>query len=137
MQISKLLGRNIRFLRYAAGVVARGNSFSQKEIADFLGVSRKTIVFWESGHIPSDKMMFRLSEFFNARLGLSDELTPQQFLDEDISECFFVVPERADVRRVTPAQKKLLSSVLTRASVLNENDLEKVIALIDKFSGDI
>ena len=137
MQISKTFGNNIRFLRKAAGVATRGNSFSQQEIADFLKASRKTIVFWESGHIPSERMMLILCEFFSQRLSLGEKFSPEQLLNDDISEQFVLIPERAEVRRVTAAQKKLLSLLFARATNLPEGDLEKLLELVEKYSKEL
>lgn len=137
MNLCKLLGNNLRFLRRAAGIATRGNSFSQLEIADFIGVSRKTIVFWESGHIPSRRMMGVLCDFFSRKLGLDEPLLPEQLMNEDISEYFFIVPERAEVKKVTPQQKKMLSGLFARASQLHEKDLEKIIEILDNLVGEL
>ncbi len=134
MQVNQLFGRNIRFLRKAAGIATRGNSFSQQEIADFLGVSRKTIVFWESGHIPSDRMMGQICEFFSRRLQLEEPFVPEKLFTDDISEEFLLFPERAEVRRVSPEQKKMISQVFVRASSLSEKDLEKLLNMLEKLS---
>ncbi len=135
MQISKLFAKNLRFLRKAAGVASRGNSFSQNEIANFIGVSRKTLVFWESGHIPSDIMMGKLCEYFSRRLELEEPFLPEQLLNEDISEHFVIIPERGEVRKVTPTQKKLLNNLFARATNISEKDLNKIMEIIDKLEG--
>ena len=134
MHISKLFGENIRFLRKAAGIASRGNGFSQQEIADMLGVSRKTIVFWESGQIPSPKKLALLCELFTRRLSLGEPLTPEDLLDKNIADYFILIPERAEVKQVKPNQKEMLNKIFMRASNLTENDLEKILEIIDKFS---
>ncbi|RKZ26707.1 hypothetical protein DRQ26_04030 [bacterium] len=134
MRISKLFGNNLKFLRKAAGIATRGNYFSQQEIAKFIGVSRKTIVFWESGHIPSDAMLKRICEFFSRRLGLDEPFSPEELLEKDVSKYFVIIPERSEVKKVTPSQKKMLDNIFARAVSISEKDLEKVLKLLDKLS---
>jgi len=98
-----------------------------------LGVSRKTVVFWESGQIPSQKKMAHLCELFTRRLSLEEAITSDELLDEDIKDYFIVITERAEVKRVEPHQKEMLNKIFLRASDLTENDLEKILDILDKF----
>ncbi len=137
MKICKQFGENLRFLREASGIAARGKAFSQQEIADFIGVSRKTVVFWESGHVPSPKRLGLLCEFFSRRLGLEEPLTPEDMLEKRLSDHFLLFPERGEVMRVTPEQKKLLENIFARSAHLPLEDLEKVVELVERLSGEI
>ena len=131
MTLNQVFGKNLRFLRYAAGVAVRGNGFTQQEIAKFLGVSRKTVVFWESGQVPSRAKLAFVCEFFTRRLELEEPLSPQDLLEKNLEDEFLVIPERAEVRRVPPEQKRMLGSIFARAAELDPDDLQKILDIID------
>ncbi len=133
MHINQLFGKNLRFLRNAAGIAVRGNAFSQQEFAGIMGVSRKTVVFWESGQIPSKRKMAFLCEVISKRLGLEKLLTPEEILNEDLKSHFIVIPERAEVRRVHPEQKKMLQNIFVRAANLPADDLVKILKIVEDF----
>ena len=136
MHISQQYGVNFRYLRNAAGIAWRGNSYTQNEIAKQLGVSRKTIVFWESGHIPSPEKMGLICEFFSRKLGLDDMLMPEELLEDDISRHFLLIPERGEVRRVSPEKMNMIQNIFGRIPEFTEKDLEilleKIIELEDE-----
>ena len=132
MRINKQFGRNLRFLRYASGVIMRGNGLSQSELAKKLGVARKTIVFWESGQVPSARKLTDLCEFFSHHLKLEEPITPDDMLTKNIEDYFMVVPERGEVHRVKPEFKKFLRDLYARADKLTPNDLEKIMKIIDE-----
>ena len=136
MNINQQFGRNFRFLRRAIGVVSRGKGFTQQEMANLLGVSRKTVVFWESGQVPSKAKLAFMCELFSRRLGLEEPLTPEDMLDKNLEDEFVVIPERAEVRRVGARQKEMLRNLFARASELAPDDLEKIFSIIDNFTAD-
>jgi len=133
MHTNQLFGKNLRFLRNAAGIIARGNPFSQQEFAGIMAVSRKTVVFWESGQIPSKRKMAFLCEVLSKRLGLEKLLTPEEILNEDLKLHFIMIPERAVVRRVHPEQKKMLQNIFARAANLPADDLVKILKIVENF----
>jgi len=110
----------------------RGNGFSQNELAKKLGVSRKTIVFWESGQVPAARRLTDLCEFFSHHLKLEEPITPDDMLTKNIEDYFMVVPERGEGHRVKPEFKKFLRDLYARADKLTPNDLEKIMKIIDE-----
>ncbi len=96
-----------------------------------LGVSRKTIVFWESGQVPSKPKLAFMCEFFSRRLNLEEPLTPEELLDKNLEDEFLVVPERAKVRRVSPEQKRMLKNLFARAAELDPDDLQKILTILE------
>ncbi len=99
-----------------------------------MNVSRKTMVFWESGHIPSAKKLAGLCQLFSQRLSLEEPLTPDDLLNKDIQEYFIIIAERNEVKRVKPEHKKVLENIFVRASDLDPDDLQKILKLVEQLS---
>ena len=122
---AKSFAKNIRFLRRAAGINRKGNGLSQQELADALGVTRRSIISWESGQLPSKANIERACRFFSKELGV--EVSVEDIIENDLTGHFEYMPFSKFEQGLTPEQRKVLNSLFLSASELTEEQLDKVI----------
>jgi len=130
MTKAKLFAENIRFLRKAAGINRKGSSFSQQELADALGVTRRSIISWESGQLPSKANIERACRFFSRELGV--EVSTEEIVENDLTGHFEYMPFSKLEQGLTPEQRKVLSSLFLSASELTEEQLDKVVRYVER-----
>jgi len=123
MVMSEVFAKNVRHLRKLAGIVAREHEFSQQELADFIGISRKTVNFWENGHVPPEPKIATLCEFFTRRLGLLEPILPSDFLNSDLTKRIVLLEPFKKVMCLTESQSEFLGKVISRIGAFSDKDL--------------
>ena len=129
MDKNRIFARNIRFLRKAAGLATVGYALSQRELADSLGITRRTVIIWESGQLPHKPNLGRLSSFFSEKLGV--EIGAEDIVGMDLTGHLEYMPFSNLERKMSPAQRRILSSLLLSARELTEEKLKKVVDYIE------
>lgn len=128
--------KNFRLLRKTMSAFFGEEMATQKAIADELGISRKTVIFWEEGsNVPSEMNLRKIAMYFSKKLHIRPSLEVEDLLEKDLEEILFVVPQRAEIKRVSPTQMKLLREIFARSGSLSEKDLEKLLEWTKKFAG--
>jgi len=130
----KLFARNTRFLRKAAGIAEKGSPFSQTELAKRLGVSKKSVINWESGKAPHRSNLEKIAATFSKILGFT--ISPQELITGDLTEKIELVPRNELERELSPEQRKILRSIFLSAGYLDKTKLLKVVDFIDKIKNE-
>lgn len=127
-------GKNVRFIRKAYGINDRGSPYSQTEFAEKLNVTKRSIILWESGNIPSRKNLNKLAELFSSMVGFQVE--PNILLEKDITNKVELIPRSDFEKDLSPEHRKILRSLFLSAGNLDQNQLLKVINFIDNLKED-
>jgi transcriptional regulator with XRE-family HTH domain len=122
-------GRNIRFLRRAAGLFAQGMGFSQKELAIALDVTRRSVILWESGNIPSRKNLAKIAGFFEEHLKAG--ITTDELLKTDFSLSDGLLPQSDFERELSPEGRRIFHSLFLSTRGLSKEELKNVIDYIE------
>jgi len=126
---------NIRFLRRAVGLCERGSGLSQKEFAEELDVTRRTVISWESGNIPPKTKLARMGKYFSEKLNA--QISPENIVNEDLTGRLEYIPFGGIDTDMTPEQRKILRSIFLSARGLSRDDLDKVADYIDQLSDNV
>jgi len=124
----KRFARNIRFLRRASGLVTQGRSFSQGELAERMGLTRRTIISWESGQIPHKSNLASAAEFFAACLEV--EIKPSELIEGDLTKVEELLPLSEFERALSTENRKIYRSLFLSTRGMDSVDLEKVIEYV-------
>jgi len=129
---AKIFARNIRFLRKAVGINKGSGGMSQSDLAEAVGVTRRTVISWESGKLPGYDNLKRMASFFS--LELQAEISSEDLLEKDFTEQFEFMP-LSDIGREMPHEhKRILKSLFLSARGLDRAQLDKVIEFIATLS---
>lgn len=127
--------KNFRFLRKTMGMFSGEELATQEAIADELGVSRKTIIFWEEGsNVPSYANLRKIALFFSRKLHIKPALEIDDLLGKNLEEILLVIHQKAEIQKVSPAQMKLMNQISARWGSLSEKDLKKLLEWTKKFA---
>lgn len=130
-----LFQKNFRFLRKTMGMFSGEELATQEAIAEELGVSRKTVIFWEEGsNVPSDANLRKIAMFFSKKLHIKPALETDDLLRKNLEEILLVIPQRAEIQKVSPVQMKLMNQISARWGNLSEKDLKKLLEWTKKFA---
>ena len=116
--------RNIRFLRSLGDPVDK-SPYSQTELATELGVSRRTIISWESGNLPQISKLQKVARVFSARL--EREITPDDLLNSFLRKAFQYIDTLKDG---SEEAREITGDILRGMSYMDEDDLRDIQELV-------
>lgn len=127
---TELFAKNIRFLRRIVGLFNRKKPLSQDEFSADLGVTRRTVIFWESGKIPQKNKLESLSKYFSKKLDI--KVTPEMLLSVDLTKSIEYYPSPKFAGEMSMDERKILDSLFLSAKKLSIEDLKKVVDFVSR-----
>jgi len=133
--MNSLWAKNIYFLRMATGWLDSNASYSQKEFADLLGISNRTVINWESGHLPTAPKLDWLSTFFSNKFGV--EITADDLIHFDLRDRIQIRPVPKEFADMPPEKRAKLSKLeglfFRDGRRLTEAQIDLILSMLDEF----
>lgn len=86
---NQMFAKNIRFLRKILGMARSRDELSQYELAQELGITRRTVISWENGNVPHQPNLQMISNFFSTQL--EHRIAVRALLSLDLSEEIHII----------------------------------------------
>ena len=125
---ANIFAKNIRFLRRIVGLFSRRKPFTQEEFSNEIGITRRTVIFWESGQIPQSSKLEAISRYFTKKL--SFEITPKMLIETELSRVIEYSPAPEFALGMGIYERQILSSLFLSAKELSPVDRKKVLNYI-------
>ena len=131
--MNKRLASNIRYLRQIIGLITDGKFLSQSDFADMIGVSRRTLINWESGEVPNQSHRKKILSLINEKLQI--KVAENVLIEKDIARIIgpmsiYLFPEV--LSGLNPQQKQLLQHLFLKIESLSEETLKTIIDYVDE-----
>lgn len=119
----------MKYIRKAAGLIRFGRYLSQKELASELGVSRRTVINWESGTPPRRRGLDKLKRFVADELGV--EIGDGVLLGANIKDVLGPLSLYITGKKLTPSQRNLMRYLMLRVHGLTDDMLGMVLKRVE------
>ncbi len=131
---TEMFSENIRTLRKILGFVTKGDTLSQKEFADLLGVTRRTLVYWEKGEIPNRKHREKILRLIKTNLQI--DLDENILITKDITKVigpvsFFIYSDL--LKGLSPKKRQILQHLFLKLEHADTETLNKILTIVDGF----
>jgi DNA-binding XRE family transcriptional regulator len=127
-----MFATNIKYVRNILGLIENGKFLSQSEFADMVGVSRRTLINWESGETPNVTHRKKIIEIINEKLDI--KIHENVLMEKDIKKVIgpmsiYLFPEV--LSGLNPQQKQLMQHLFLKIENLSEETLKTIIEFVD------
>ena len=123
---------NLRTLRKVLGFVIKGDTLSQTEFAELLGVTRRTLVYWEKNETPNKNHRIKILDIIHKYLKIEVD---ENFLQtKDISKAigpvsFFMYSDM--LTGLSQKKRQLLQHLFMKLEHADADTLNKVLEIVD------
>ncbi|MFP4459958.1 MAG: helix-turn-helix domain-containing protein [Candidatus Zixiibacteriota bacterium] len=127
------LASNIRYLRQIIGLIEDGKFLSQSQFAGLLGISRRTLINWESGEMPNQSHRKAILELIDEKLDI--KVAEKVLVEKDIAKAIgpmsiYLFPEM--LSGLNSHQRQLLQHLFLKIESLSEETLKTIIDFVDE-----
>ncbi len=127
---------NLKTLRRVLGFAIKGDALSQKEFADLLGVTRRTLVYWEQGELPNQGHRQEILRLVKEHLQI--DIDEKFLLTKDISKVigpvsFFMYADL--LKDLSEKKRQILQHLFLKLEHADTDTLAHILDMVDEFIG--